>query len=249
MRLSSMRPFVTLLAALACLGPSGPELPDPPTGPGKHVLFVGNSLTYYNDLPRILEALADSAGETPLETRMLAFPDFSLEDHWNDGRAAATIRKGGWHHVVLQQGPSSVEANRQLLVQYATAFDQVTKQHGGASALYMVWPTQDRPQDFERSSESYRLAAEAVNGLLFPVGDAWRETWTRDASIALYSADGLHPSAEGSYLAALVMYGVLYDKTPVGLPGSLRLRTGVIISVNAARAATLQQAAAAVLGK
>lgn len=249
MRIVPVRSLAVLLGALACLGPSGPGLPDPPTGPGKHVLFVGNSLTYYNELPAILEALADSAGEVLLETRMVAFPDYSLEDHWNDGRATRTVRKGGWHHVVLQQGPSSVEANRQLLIQYATAFNQVTQQQGGSTALYMVWPTQDRQQDFPRSSESYRLAAQAVNGLLFPVGDAWRDTWTRDASITLYAADGLHPTLAGSYLAALVMYGALYDKTPVGLPGSLRLRGGGMVSVAPARALTLQQAAAAVLGK
>jgi hypothetical protein len=238
--------FLTVYLA-ACLHPAGIATPDPPTGPGKHVLFVGNSITYTNQLPGILEALADSAGLPLLETAMLAYPNFSLEDHWNDGRAATTIRKGGWHHVVLQQGPSSVEANRQLLIQFASAFNELATAHGAASALYMVWPTSDRQQDFDRASESYRLAAQAVNGLLFPVGDAWRETWARDATITLYGPDGLHPSVEGSYLAALVMFGALYDRTPVGLPRSLRLRNGATFSISAARAATLQQAAATVL--
>src|SRR5688500_15576099 len=109
----------------------------------------------------------------------------------------------------------------------------------------MVWPTSDREQDFARSSESYRLAAQAVNGLLFPVGDAWREAWKRDSTIALYAADGLHPSIGASYLAALVMYAVLYDKSPVGLPASLRLREGITFSIAPQIAATLQAAARA----
>jgi hypothetical protein len=235
-------PFFFLLA---CVG-GGITTPDPPTGPGKHVLFVGNSLTYFNQLPGIVEALADSAREPLLETGTVALPDFSLEDHWNDGRAATTIKKGGWHVVVLQQGPSSVEANRQLLIQFATKFDELAEAIGAQSTLYMVWPTVDRQQDFERSSESYRLAAEAVGGLLFPVGDAWRETWNRDATISLYSPDGLHPDVEGSYLAALVMYAVLYDKTPVGLPRSLRLRSGATLTIGEEHAKTLQEAAATV---
>ena len=238
--------FALLAPLLACLGGTSPTSINVPTGPGKHVLFVGNSLTYFNDLPGIVEALADSAHETLLETRMVALPDFSLEDHWADGRAAALIRKGGWHVVVLQQGPSSVEANRQLLIDYAQRFDGLSRDVGARSALYMVWPTSDRQQDFDRSSESYRLAATAVNGLLFRVGDAWREAWRRDASLQLYSADGLHPTVEGSYLAALVMYATLYGKSPVGLPSSLRLRSGALLALSAAHAATLQEAAAVV---
>jgi hypothetical protein len=232
---------------VACLSGSSIMTPNPPTGPGKHVLFIGNSLTYVNNLPGIVEALADSAGQPLLETAMVAFPDYSLEDHWSDGRAAQTIKKGGWHVVVLQQGPSSVEANRQLLIQFTKAFDELERGIGARSAMYMVWPTSDRQQDFDRSSESYRLAAEAVNGLLFPVGDAWRDAWKRDASMPLYASDGLHPSIEGSYVAALVIYAVLYGKSPVGLPASLRLRDGSAVLIQSQRAVTLQNAAAAVL--
>src|SRR5687767_10636595 len=112
-----------LLPALflaACLGgPTEFRLPEPPTGPGLHVLFVGNSQTYFNSLPKILEALADSAGEPLLETGEVAFGGYSLEDHWNDGRAVATVRRPGWHRIVLQQGPSTLAANRALLIQYA----------------------------------------------------------------------------------------------------------------------------------
>ena len=101
--------FVTLgaLALAGCMA-QRPVVPTPPTGPGLHVLFVGNSLTYVNDLPGILEAMADSGGQPLLETRMIAKPDYSLEDHWNDGEALTAIAKGGWNLVVLQQGPSSL---------------------------------------------------------------------------------------------------------------------------------------------
>lgn len=236
-----------LSLVIACLGGGSITTPNPPDGPGKHVLFVGNSLTYFNDLPGIVEALADSGGQPLLETGMVAIPDFSLEDHWADDRAATTIKKGSWHVVVLQQGPSAVEANRQLLIQYTKAFDGLSRGIGAKSALYMVWPTSDRQQDFDRSSESYRLAAQAVDGLLFRVGDAWREAWKRDSSLQLYAPDGLHPSLHGSYLAALVMYSALYERSPIGLPATLRLRNGTTVSIPAQVAATLQDAAAAVI--
>jgi hypothetical protein len=110
-----------------------------------------------------------------------------------------------------------------------------------------VWPSDVRRADFDPAIESYELAAQDVNGLLFPVASAWLAAWRRDPTIALYSPDGLHPSMAGSYLAALVMYGVLYHRSPVGLPARVRLTSGAEAGVPSATAALLQEAAAEVL--
>src|SRR5579859_6073417 len=59
------------------------------------VLFIGNSLTAANDLPALLEAIAKQNGERIL-TRMVAYPNYSLEDHWNRGDARRAIAEGGW---------------------------------------------------------------------------------------------------------------------------------------------------------
>src|SRR5829696_3216829 len=79
---------------------------------GLNVLFIGNSLTYWNDLPAIVAALADSAHVKPLAWTQVAFPDFALEDHWSEGTAVKALRSHAWDVVVLQQGPSSLPANR-----------------------------------------------------------------------------------------------------------------------------------------
>jgi len=238
-----LRRSVLLMLTASCV-PQRAVIPNAPTGPGLHVLFIGNSLTYVNDLPAILESLADSAREPLLETRTVAKPDYSLEDHWNDGAAMAGIRSGGWNVVVLQQGPSSLETSRALLLQYTRLFADAIAEAGARPALYQVWPTSDRSMDFARANESYRLAAVAVNGILFPVGEAWLAAQRLDPTTPLYAFDGLHPSAEGSYLAALVMYAVLYGKSPEGLPAELRLRSGSLFTVAPRVASVLQRAAA-----
>ena len=82
----------------------------------------------------------------------------------------------------------------------------------------MVWPSRDRRQDYGGVSQSYRAAAKAVNGLILPAGDAWSLVLQRHRELALYSEDGLHPTMAGTYLAALVIYQGLYDRSPIGLP-------------------------------
>src|SRR5687767_1414311 len=75
------------------------------------ILFVGNSLTYTNDLPSMVVELAQKKGLT-VKTEMLAFPNYALEDHWNDGRMEDLIDEKKYDFVVIQQGPSSQEEGR-----------------------------------------------------------------------------------------------------------------------------------------
>ncbi len=180
---------------------------------------------------------------------MVAFPDFNLDDHRAQGAAERAIALGGWEVVVLQQGPSSLPENRAQLRASVAAMTAQIRARSAMPALYSVWPQSSRRADFAPAIESYTLAAQDVSGLLFPVAAAWLAAWERDPALALYSPDGLHPSIAGSYLAALVMYGVLYDQSPVGLPARVRLASGVDVGVSAAVATVLQAAAAEVLAR
>jgi hypothetical protein len=241
---------LVVLVALGCgVGPAGtPELGgQEELGEGTRVLFIGNSYLYTADIPGIVQALADSAGGEKLAVATVAGPDLALVDHWTEGTAVRRIRAGGWKWVVLQQGPSSTEINRDSLRLTTGWFASEIRSAGGVPALFSAWPSAARRQDFPRAIDSYRLAAQDVGGVLLPVAAAWLEAWESDSAMELY-ADGLHPSAAGAYLAALVIYARLLDKTPLGLPARLRLRSGAVLALPEPVAARLQEAASAALG-
>jgi hypothetical protein len=210
----------------------------------RRILFIGNSLTGANDMPGMLVALAESAKVSPsLAVDVDWIPDFALIDHWSLGSAKSLIANGQYGVVVMQQGPSSVAVNRDTLRLAVGLFAPIIRSAGGIPALFSVWPTADRQVDFDRATESYQLAARDVSGMLFPAGEVWRAAWRRDPSIQLYSPDGLHPSALGSYAVALSIFGVLYDRSAVGLPASLSIGSSDAYSFNTATARILQDAA------
>jgi hypothetical protein len=181
------------------------------------LLFIGNSLTYTNDLPALVAAIGRANGRT-VAHELVASPDLSLEDHWQQGDARRAIARGGWHLVVLQQGPSALPESRALLVSYTRRFAAEIRKAGASPALFMVWPAQARRGDFPGVSRSYTAAADAVSGVLLPVGNAWREAWRHDSRLALYGPDGFHPSPLGSRLAALVIYQAATGQPPAVLP-------------------------------
>jgi hypothetical protein len=197
------------------------------------VLFIGNSLTDVNNVPAQVLAMATAEGlnwEVEAELQGGA----SLEDHWQRGAAQAQIRSGHWDAVVLQQGPSSLAESRVNLRQWTATFDELVRAAGGRSALYMVWPERSRSDWFDRVRDSYALAARDVSGWFLPAGESWRAAWRHNASLGLYGGDGFHPSAAGSYAAALTIYAGLSGRSPLGLPAPA--------TVNPAMVAPLQQA-------
>jgi hypothetical protein len=184
----------------------------------------------------MIASLARAAGGVRLDCAAVAFPNFSLEDHWQRGDAVRAIARGGWTVVILQQGPSALAESRVLLREYTRRFDTAVRRVRARTALYMVWPSSARFADFDDVKTSYQLAARDVRGLFLPAGQAWRAVWKREPRFELYGPDGFHPTAAATYLAALVIYQKLTGKSPVGATPPFAMPP--------ARSALLQQAAA-----
>lgn len=228
-----------LLAALGCGGTTGP---DPLPVGGIHVLFVGNSLTYVNDLPATVAAIANSAGDT-IRVRTAAGPGLALIDHINGATdAVAAIRAGGWKYVVLQQGPTPAGICRDSLVLWTEMFAERIREAGATPALLMTWTSATDQSWFDQVRDSFEAAADAVDGLFLPAGEAWRSAWRVDPSMPLYGPDGFHPSPFGTFLAALVVYERITGRDPRDLPPRA-FANGVEITVPEATIRLLQAAA------
>ncbi len=205
------------------------------------VLFVGNSLTYTNDLPGMVLSLFEASGRNDVHVASVAYPGWGLEDHWAGGDALERIDAGGWDVVILQQGPSATEGRPSLLA-YSALFAERIRAGGGRPGLFMVWPANDRDFDFDGVLDAYRTAAEDVDGYFFPAGEAWRVAWASDPDLPLYGPDGFHPGLQGTYLAALVIFEQLSGTDPRTLPPSVRV-SGQDLPLDPGRARLLQDAA------
>ena len=238
-----LRPLLALcLLTLACGGgdPAGPD------GGPPRVLFIGNSLTEYNDLPGMVRVLAESAG-TPLRTGMVVHGGYSLEDHWNDGRAREAVASRRWDVVVLQQGPSAWPSSRENLIEWTVRWADAIRAAGARPVVYMPWPESWRMSAFDSVSRSYRDAAIAARATLVPGGEVWQAAWRRDPSLALYGDDGFHPSQLGTWTVAVAAWSHLTGHPATEAPASIRLDISTLV-VPAEQANAIREAAAEVLG-
>lgn len=76
------------------------------------VLFLGNSLTSWHNLPAYVAAFAKRSGDHSFHYRMIAPPAVGLEDHWRIQRTRRALAEERWDVVVMQQGPSAEPESR-----------------------------------------------------------------------------------------------------------------------------------------
>jgi hypothetical protein len=211
------------------------------------VYFVGNSLTFYNNMPAMVQALAREAGETKqLDWQMFASSSFTLQNHWNNGAPLQGIRTGNYDYVILQeQSTGPLDDNADFVI-YATKFDVEIKATGAKTILYETWALKSAPlQDTQNQlNRAYTTLGSQLGAKVSPVGQAWRLARMRVPQIVIFNSDGKHPTPAGSYLIACVHYCVLYGSSPIGLPSKLVDVDGtVLVDLPADQARALQRVA------
>jgi len=211
--------------------------PAPDKGPAAKklkIVFIGNSLTFVNNLPLVLMNAAASAkpawsiaagkNHTPGAS--------SLSSNWQSwsGSSRGTealdlIQKVKPDIVVLQDqssGPS--------VATYTELWHGWIQAAGARTVLFMTWGTGDMGGPVFKQSAGYleRIYNKAGqrNGVtVAPVGTAWQRHYAKSKQY-LHSGDALHPAPHGTYLAAMVFFATLTGQNPKGLSsGGLNIST------------------------
>jgi len=171
------------------------------------ILFVGNSLTCSNSLPKLVEHIGSAHGKT-MDTKTLAYPNYALEDHWNDETMSHFICEVNFDFVVVQQGPSSQVEGRQMLLEYGQLIKGLCLSRGTQLAFFMVWPSITNKHTFDGVIDNYSYAGSQTESILCTVGTEFKKH-VEKGDYHFYSTDQFHPSLEGSQAAATIIYSAL----------------------------------------
>ncbi len=194
------------------------------------VLFIGNSLTYYNSMPQTFEDIARSKGDTCIVS-VYAPGGTGFLNHVNDPNVYTHFRQGNWDYVILQPGsnesPGYSEPIHQTLTRARKLKDSILHYSPCAKILYYeisygVWgnsssdlQSYNNTMDLIRANLTY--LADSTQLFFAPAGEAMRTAWNRDTSTMLWGSTGdIHPNAKGSYLIACTFYTSIFQKPSFG---------------------------------
>jgi Domain of unknown function (DUF4886) len=195
--------------------------------PGLRVLFVGNSFTYYNEMPAMVgELAAEDHGAGPLYSVEYTAPNWSLHEASDTEGLDNLIDEVQWDVVVLQDVSYHLANppewwSRETLP-YAAALRREIASNGGETMFFMTWGyehgaySDDSYDSMQaRLAQGYESLAGALSSEVVPVGLAWASALSDRPGLDLWKRDGRHPNRAGSYLAACVFYRELTGRDPL----------------------------------
>ena len=256
---STPDPKATLPPTATPILPTSPTLkPTPTPVPPKKILFIGNSLIFWNDgIDYHMAQLAGSANpplavEAESSTKMM----MPLQRLWKF--AKDEIENGDYDIVILQEDMQTSSSFKESKTadsfhEYARKFDALIKESGAKTVFFMAWPFEDGgevPITFEEIAQAHRDIAAELGADVAPVALAIQRSMEERPDLDVFDSDQIHPSIYATYLAANVVYATIFGKSPEGLTylppkGIYRLsdRETVVDGINEEEAAFLQRIA------
>ena len=200
--------FVVTVASVGCQPPRDTV----------DVLFLGNSYTYFNNLPEMVLAISTALDGPVVRGAGHTHGGQTLRGHLDDGHVPGALsagpeRGGDWEWVLLQE-QSTLGAE----------YDGESGTLGSAGArpaLYMTWAKEAVPDQSETIAQAYHSIGNELGLPVANVGEAWAEVRRLRPDFSLFLDDGSHPNGAGSYLAACVIYAMVTGQSPVGAPRQL----------------------------
>jgi hypothetical protein len=178
------------------------------------LLFIGNSLTYFNEMPELTQRIA-TREPRPLRVDQVTWSGMSLEQHWEKGEALKRLWLHHWDYVVLQERSGVDPIDRyDNFAKWVKVFADQARKSGAKPLLYQTYDLHNRRAEL---TSAFERAARNAEVQLVPVAKARYALLDRKA-IDHLDDDGLHPNLAGAYLIACEVYAMIYGKSPVGLP-------------------------------
>ena len=169
------------------------------------VLFIGNSHTYFNDMPELFaKAVEATVGEKP-EVVMLAYSGRELAWHREEYYAVRfNLTYGGYDYCVFQQAAHPYPPEETTLEMNAE-FARLCRLNGTKPVIFMTWAEKAHPENQAKMIEVCERSARETGALLAPIGRVWEKICQNEMDIELYHTDGAHAGPYGDFLIAAAL--------------------------------------------
>jgi hypothetical protein len=194
--------------------------------PGLRILFVGNSFTFYNDMPHMLHELAaQDPGARPIFAVQRTRNSWTLHGASEDKGLDSLLEDVQWDDVVIQERSwylaEPAESWLRDTYPYADELRLKIDASGAEGIVLETWGYRDgmtgRDLYAGMQGRLWKGTAKLAGMLgmdMAPVGNAWYDAHAKRPELDLWDGDGRHPNRAGSYLAACVLYAMLTGRDP-----------------------------------
>ena len=177
------------------------------------VLMLGNSFTYYNDMPKMVSILLNAEVDSVTRGGAYLHQMLNPEDELC-AQVIEAINRQKWDYIVLQEQSNAPALRPKLFHASVKKLCEIIRENGATPVLYASWAYREGSEKLASTGmsyaemdkamyDSYHKAAEENGALVADVGRAF--TALREWIDPYEKTDDYHPSEAGSVLAAHVI--------------------------------------------
>ncbi len=172
------------------------------------VLFIGNSITLYHDLPQMFMEMANSNGKDVF-TMNGAIGGTILDQHLLNEGTITKIFQYKWDYVILQLtgGVFGINDSEYSILKLDSLIHQNSR--CTQTVLFIPWSLAN---NYTSSILTQALKyGNELNAMLIPAGPCWKEITNLRPNVQLY-LDQIHPTITGTYIAACAVYSSIFKE-------------------------------------
>ena len=185
----------------------------------KKLLFIGNSMTYVGNLPKLIAGMAKGHQVDAVTYDSETPGGVTLKQHFENGKAVKKIQSGHYDVVVIQGQSSEAIDDYENFKEYGIKLANEASKHGSKPVLFSAWSCctpfacsgEQLEDDHESIRKAYEDIAKATQAIIAPVGKAWQlYRKSHPQPVGVLTSDNCHPNNDGAYLSACVFFETIF---------------------------------------
>ena len=184
------------------------------------ILFIGNSFTFYWNLPSQVQKMSIERGLN-WDVKHFTVSSATLKIHWNNPELKSILENETFDHIIIQEhstGPlTDPESSRFYFGQILSLIPSTTQVHFFSTWMYPSIEDLNENNELFPIEESIKEIVEGTNTKVIPIGRAFKNFQDKYPQYNLLADDNKHPSPNGSYLASCVIFSHLSAETSKNL--------------------------------
>jgi len=169
------------------------------------VLFVGNSFSFYYNLPQVVSSMSEFSDLMYIQTKNSLVSGATLQDHINQNKNSKTIEilnSEQFDYVAINHHSLATFNELDEFLRTSKRFIDIVKSKKATPLFIETWAYKSDSSMIKNIAEKYLLMSEKYNVDIIPCGQLFSQVIKDFPDINLFE-DEKHPSKNGTYLNGL----------------------------------------------
>jgi hypothetical protein len=188
------------------------------------VLFVGNSFTYFYNLPQVVNAMSEFSEKVHIETRTSLVGGSKISQHLNQEKGTQTVEilnNQTFDYVVINDHSLATIDDADSFFEVSKKMVELVRSKNAVPVFMMTWAYHSNPLMIKSIAAAYNDMGKRLGVAVVPCGNLFTEVRTWRPDLNMFDDDDKHPSKHGTYLNGLAFFKYFTNEKTTDIPGRI----------------------------